>query len=253
MILASQIRANARETLRGRWGKAALVILVALLMTFLLGLLNVIPVLGGLIVTVLGLPFSYGLTVTFIKFKRNEYFTYTTFLSEGFANFKKLIFVIIHMFLKLLPFILVLFLTIIITFITGYTAVSSSSSLGLSFLSLIASIVYLVVMILMAIKSLSFSLVFFILYDEPSLSAKEIVEKSISLMTNNRWRYFCLGLSFIGWAMLSAFTFGIGILFLTPYMQISFICFYDDLVNNANSTMKKDDDNNDENDVIKEM
>lgn len=47
-------------------------------------------------------------------------------------------------------------------------------------------------------------------------------------MKENRWRFFCLALSFIGWAILSAFTFGIGTLFLIPYMQVSFAAFYEE-------------------------
>lgn len=64
--------------------------------------------------------------------------------------------------------------------------------------------------------------------DNDELSAKDIVNKSEELMKDNRWRLFCLGLSFIGWLILSSFTFGIGILFLLPYIQISFATFYEE-------------------------
>ena len=86
---ASTLRANARETLRRRWLKAALVVLVFAIICILLILLMTIPAFGFLIGIILFAPLSYGLTATFIKIKRNEDFTYTTFLSEGFANFKK--------------------------------------------------------------------------------------------------------------------------------------------------------------------
>ena len=89
MMLASQIRANARESLQSKWGKAALITLVFMVISFLLNFLNIIPLIGGLVVTVISVPLSYGLVATFIKLKRNENVTYTTFLSEGFANFGK--------------------------------------------------------------------------------------------------------------------------------------------------------------------
>ncbi|WP_347222634.1 DUF975 family protein, partial [Bacteroides congonensis] len=38
-----------------------------------------------------------------------------------------------------------------------------------------------------------------------------------------------LDLSFIGWALLAIVTFGIGFLFLQPYMQVSRAAFYEDL------------------------
>ncbi len=86
---ASTLRANARETLKGRWGKAAIIILISVLTIFLLALLLIVPIIGFLAVIILSAPLSYGFVATFIKFKRNEEFTYTTFLSEGFDNFKK--------------------------------------------------------------------------------------------------------------------------------------------------------------------
>ena len=82
------------------------------------------------------------------------------------------------------------------------------------------------------IKSLLYALSIYIAYDNPQLTAKESVRKSKSLMKGNRGSYFILGLSFIGWAILSILTLGIGILWLFPYMTISLICFYEYLSNN---------------------
>lgn len=42
-------------------------------------------------------------------------------------------------------------------------------------------------------------------------------------------KLFLLDLSFIGWAILCIFTFGIGLLFLKPYMQVAHAAFYEDL------------------------
>jgi len=50
-------------------------------------------------------------------------------------------------------------------------------------------------------------------------------------MKGNRGKYFSLEFSFIGWAILAAFTFGIGMLWLMPYMQIAAIYLYEHLVN----------------------
>ena len=58
------------------------------------------------------------------------------------------------------------------------------------------------------------------------LTAKEAVEKSKELMTGNRAKLFWLELSFIGWAILAAVTFGIGYLWLLPYIQFATIAFY---------------------------
>lgn len=51
-------------------------------------------------------------------------------------------------------------------------------------------------------------------------------------MQGKRSKLFFLQLSFIGWAILAVFTFGIGYLWLLPYMQFATIAFYDFVAGN---------------------
>lgn len=69
----------------------------------------------------------------------------------------------------------------------------------------------------------------FILADNPECTPADAMRRSWELMNGRRWDYFFLGLSFIGWAILAAFTFGIGGLFLSPYEQVSYASFYREL------------------------
>lgn len=67
----------------------------------------------------------------------------------------------------------------------------------------------------------------YILMENPEMTANEAITKSKELMDGNRWRLFCLEISFIGWSLLAAlFTFGIGVFWLVPYMEASFAAFY---------------------------
>lgn len=66
------------------------------------------------------------------------------------------------------------------------------------------------------------------------MSAKDVVEESARLMKGNKSEYFLLQLSFIGWAILAAFTCGIGLIFLTPYMQLSSFIYYEDKIGKFN-------------------
>jgi uncharacterized membrane protein len=52
------------------------------------------------------------------------------------------------------------------------------------------------------------------------------------MMDGYKWKYFCLGLRFIGWALLCVLTLGIGFLWLSPYIQVSYAKFYEDLKKN---------------------
>lgn len=46
------------------------------------------------------------------------------------------------------------------------------------------------------------------------------------MMRGNRWRLFCLHVSFIGWDILCTLTLGIGYLWLRPYKQTAEAAFY---------------------------
>ena len=66
----------------------------------------------------------------------------------------------------------------------------------------------------------------YILMENPEMSANDAITKSKELMHGNRWRLFCLEISFIGWSFAALFTLGIGYLVLKPYMEASFAAFY---------------------------
>ena len=52
-------------------------------------------------------------------------------------------------------------------------------------------------------------------------------------MKGKRWKMFCLGCRFIGWALLCVLTLGIGLLWLVPYVNTSIAAFYEDAVREA--------------------
>ena len=68
--------------------------------------------------------------------------------------------------------------------------------------------------------------------ENPEMSAKEAMTVSIDMMKGNKWRLFCMEISFIGWGLLSVLTLGIGFLWLSPYMNAAYAAFYDDVSRN---------------------
>jgi uncharacterized membrane protein len=79
------------------------------------------------------------------------------------------------------------------------------------------------------VKSLSYSMSFFILRDNPDMKAVDAISASRKMMNGYKWQLFCLYLSFIGWALLCTLSFGIGFLWLCPYVTLSQANFYEDL------------------------
>ena len=84
------------------------------------------------------------------------------------------------------------------------------------------------------IKSLSYFCTRYILADAPNVGAIEALALSNKMMVGYKWKLFVLGLTFIGWAILTGLTFGIlGIFFTGPYMAATFAGFYEEVKQQA--------------------
>lgn len=124
----------------------------------------------------------------------------------------------------------ILSLPAIIDYVNGAEIATGSAVLiavagALLFLSLIATT------ILSIIISLRFAYATVILAEYPEISPREALQKSASLMQGNKWKLFCLDFSFIGWVILSILSCGIGFIWVTPYMNVARIAFYDEVAN----------------------
>lgn len=76
----------------------------------------------------------------------------------------------------------------------------------------------------------SYSMMHFVMAENPDMRANEAIRESKRLMKGNKWRLFCLELSFLGWQLLAIFfTAGIGLLWVVPYMQAAYAAFYRDI------------------------
>jgi len=82
------------------------------------------------------------------------------------------------------------------------------------------------------VKSLSYSMAFFILRDNPQIKATEAITRSRKMMKGYKGKLFGLHLSFIGWGILCILSLGIGFLWLCPYVNLSIANFYEDLKKN---------------------
>ena len=80
--------------------------------------------------------------------------------------------------------------------------------------------------------SYSFSMLYFVMNDHPEYGPLEVLRESHRLMKGHRFQYFCLNLSFIGWAILGALCLGVGTLWVSAYSQTASAVFYEELINN---------------------
>ena len=209
MQLNSELRAQARERLEGKWGTFVLMTFLMLVIQTILqipgyigSLLEVLSpenVLASLsfsnisnILSLLALPLSWGLTVSLLRNHREESVDLEN-LFDGFRGGR-------------------------------YTRVFCAIFLVNLFTFLWA----LLLIIPGIMKAFSYALTPYIIMDEPELTARQAITRSCEIMQGRRWKLFCLYLSFIGWGILSILTFGIGFLWLVPYMNASVAAFYED-------------------------
>ena len=209
MQLNSELRAQARERLEGKWGTFVLMTFLMLVIQTILqipgyigSLLEILSpenVLASLsfsnisnILSLLALPLSWGLTVSLLRNHREESVDLEN-LFDGFRGGR-------------------------------YTRVFCAIFLVNLFTFLWA----LLLIIPGIMKAFSYALTPYIVMDEPELTARQAITRSCEIMEGRRWKLFCLSLSFIGWGILCILTFGIGILWLVPYMNASVAAFYED-------------------------
>lgn len=83
------------------------------------------------------------------------------------------------------------------------------------------------------IKSYSYALTPYILVEHPEMSANEAIEESMRLMDGHKFDLFYLQLSFIGWAILSILSLGLGVFWLIPYQMTAQAAFYRDIKNES--------------------
>ena len=191
MKKSAEFRNVARENLKGNWGTAIVVCLIVIAITAILG---IIPVVGSIAMLLLTGQLIVGEFNYFIKLNNKQ----EAKISSMFTGFGE------NLINNFLTYLLQTIYTILWTLLFIVPGI---------------------------IKSYSYSMTMFIKSKKPELGANDAITLSRQIMNGKKWKLFCLHFSFIGWAILSVLTFGIGFLFLMPYMQASITAFYEDAYN----------------------
>jgi len=103
-------------------------------------------------------------------------------------------------------------------------------TLGLYLLMMLFILLWMLLLIVPGIiAAISYGLAFYLMADDPNIGIMEALNKSKKMMYGYKWKYFCLGLRFIGWILLGCLSLGIGFLWIMPYLYTSYAKFYDDV------------------------
>lgn len=194
---AKDFRAKAWNSISGKWGTLALITLLVTLIQGALGGLSIIGVGAIVLLLVIG-PLSLGSTIISLKVMRG----YDVQVGDAFLGFKNFG----NAFLLALLNEIFIFLWSLLFIVPGI------------------------------IKAYAYRMSFYILADNPDMDPNTARLRSIEMMKGNKWRLFCLDLSFIGWGILCLLTCGILSFWIQPYMQCATAAFYEELVREQSLT-----------------
>lgn len=214
----SEIKKQALETLRGNWGLTVLLTFLMVLVISLVPLFVTIPMGGGFTqwtnqnddpISVQIFQFIY--SIVLIPFSISVYWFYLNLVREEKPEISQV-------------------------FLIYQQGRTSLKLVGASIVYGIFILLWTILLIIPGIiKSFSYSQTFFILKDHPEYTITQAITESRIRMKGYKWKYFLLNLSFIGWAIIS---FGIGLLWLYPYINTSNAVFYNELIATQDSKDK---------------
>lgn len=114
------------------------------------------------------------------------------------------------------------------------TGFSSFKQFGVSFLAGLLITLFTLLWSLLfiipgVIASFRYSMAYYIIADNPEMSAMQAISKSKEMMKGHKWELFVLLFSFFWWYLLIVVTFGFAAIYVTPYIEATVTGFYEKL------------------------
>ena len=241
MFTASEFRRIARDKLRGHWGRSVLVTFIVSLICGISSIYNLAKNMGHMDFDMLfagnyndffagfaaadTVPILFGLLIALVlSIVELQFMSVMAFMAMGISGAGALEMGLNKYYIDLVAEnrqgeVSVIFSRFDIFF----------KALGLNlFMALFIWLWTLLFIVPGIIAGYRYCLAPYLMAENPNLGIREAVNMSKELMAGHKWRLFCLNLSFIGWAILSALTCGIGDLWLSPYIYAANAAFYVD-------------------------
>ncbi|MBU5336263.1 DUF975 family protein [Intestinibacter bartlettii] len=204
----AQIKQDAKRKLNAYWTVPVFATLLVIFLSALITGLLRDNILSSSLETIVSTIANVFLTMLFLNIAKNDNFDKVQFSWMNVSGLKLL---------KCLVYSLLMSLGITVI---QYVA----SSLGV----LMAAVVSIFVAVLEIY--LSFSILAILDTDAPIFNAIKI---SLNLIEGNFFNTILFGLSFVGWFILGALPFGLGLLWVFPYFSISYANYYLELKNHS--------------------
>jgi len=191
---------TAREKLKNNWSTAFLVGLTLMIPTLIsesLKAIGSVEVGGmedislGLIPTLVAGPLALGFSIYSLNLFRNGSADYNN-IFDGFKSLGKI--------------------------------------LGVYFLMIVLVILGMILLIIPGIiLAFGFSMAYFVMIDKPELGIVDTLKESWKIMKGNKTKLLGLSLRFIPWCILGILCLVVGVIFVLPWMQMSYASFYEEI------------------------
>lgn len=212
MFVRSELKSAAKKNLSGNWG-----VMVGIFLIYMIAELG-IQYLGEsnewlLLVAIIGLaPLYLSIARIALNVSTGEKKPAVSQLAYGFKNILK------SLGLYLMVVIAAIIPTLILLIPIGIISVFLTAAAGMWGFILIGT---LIIIIPAVIIEIIVSQAVYILADKPETGIIECLKESYKLTKGYKWNIFVLQLSFIGLALLTILTLGIGTLWLLPYIEVT--------------------------------
>lgn len=259
MLTNKEITAKARESLRGKWLKAALLTLVFIAATFIgifliekgFGLIMGESLsnefFGTILISVAELclvfPMGIGYTCFFNRLVSGERALFSNLHRPYRTKYWRNVVMMAIQYLAGFIAGVVAFIPVIIA--VGIAALETVDPDNLSAAqlmeeSLMSGDVLFPILIGSIIAVLIFSAFFFIIYPPAvicyyiasvtkKITAVGIIKQSFALLKGHKTQFWMLNLRITGWVILAGITFGIGFLWVAPYISTIFAVYYQEI------------------------
>ncbi len=184
MLDRAALKQSAKDKLKGKWGTAVLIAFIFFLINGAFSALGNIKETGfifSLASIFISAPLTFGMTLAFLVLVKSDSLVFENLFS-GFKFYPR----------------------------------SLGMYLWTSLWVLLWALLFIVPGI---IKAIAYSQVFFIIADNPEVRVRDAMKISMRMTEGHKGDLFVLGLSFMGWALLSLLALGVGFLWLVPYYQ----------------------------------
>ena len=189
-------------------------------------------------------PLAYGSSKFFLCTQRNQDANFEM-LGDGFNRYGKTFLTGLALTLFMFLWSLVIIVPQIISAVClVWIRMDMAQTIFPPILALTCCAIMLIMCWLPIVKSLSYSMTFYVMVDF-NISGTEAISKSVELMKGHKAKLFRLGLSFFGWYLLCMITFGIGTIFLAPYVEATVAEFYAELLDCHGITPEQSPENDD--------